>query len=64
MSCDNPTHVAILREFKSSKEKAVIVPPGQSLDFDEDSATRKWLWPYLGKEWHLIKFVPIDDWRG
>lgn len=53
----------------SLKEPGVFkmfrVPVGQSLEFDEDDATRKWLWPHLGAgEWHLIAFVDknlLDD---
>lgn len=58
-----PTHVAILRHHDNyAKMKAVIVPAGQSLDFDEGSgATRKWLQPYTAGEYHLYAFVPIGQ---
>jgi hypothetical protein len=41
--------------------RAIIVPPGQSLDMDEGKASRKWLWPYLNSNWHLKEFVEIVD---
>lgn len=58
------THVAILERHGSKDREAIMVPPGQSLAMDKDTATRKWLWPYLGKagdasEWHLVEFVKI-----
>ena len=57
---DETRFVAILQRHDSSKEtKNVPVPDGQSLDFDEGAATRRWLWPHLGTEWHLMEFRPV-----
>lgn len=53
-------HVAILERHDRRGKKAVIVPDGQSLDFDEDGATRRWLHPYLGNEYHLDEFLPLQ----
>lgn len=55
-----PSHVALLESHDERRWKAVIVPPGQSLEFDDDGATRKWLWPHLGNDFHLDSFVPIE----
>jgi hypothetical protein len=50
--------VAILRRHDAVGDyKLIPVPAGQSEDFDEDSATRRWLWPYLGYEYHLKAFA-------
>jgi hypothetical protein len=53
-------HIAILGSLKErALLKIVAVPQGQSLDFDPGpGATRKWLHPHLGREWHLIEFIP------
>lgn len=74
MSCrSHKRYVALLRKIKYDEDhdevrvmKAVIVPAEQTLGFDEESATRKWLWPYLGTEYHLFGFVEIDRkvWEG
>jgi len=54
-------HVAIIRNHDyPNMVRAIKVPDGQSLGFDEDGATRKWLWPYLGTEWHLIEIVEVE----
>jgi hypothetical protein len=59
------THVAILERDDAEGDwrgnhKAVLVPPGQSLDFDDGpGATRKWLYPYLGTEYHLLEFIEL-----
>jgi hypothetical protein len=37
--------------------KLVRVPVGQSLDFDKDGATRRWLHSDLGTEFHLAGFI-------
>lgn len=58
-----PVKIALLRKHGYdnypyvSEFKAVVVPKGQSLDFDPDAATRKWLWPHLGTEYHLLGFI-------
>lgn len=54
--------VAVLgNHHDRTRRKAVIVPAGQSLDFDPDAATRRWLAPHLAGEWHLIEFLPIAE---
>lgn len=54
------THVAIIQKHDTDMRRAVMVPPEQSLDFDPGpGATRRWLWPYLGTEWHLVEFLEI-----
>lgn len=54
------THVAIIARLNNpSIQRAVLVPPGQSIDFDEGSATRRWLHPYLAYEWHLVRFIEV-----
>jgi len=50
--------IAVLERHDHSERKEVPVPAGQSLDFDEGAATRRWLWPHLGNEWHLVEFKP------
>ena len=56
-------HVAIIEThigIKPHKKLAVPVPLGQSLDFDEGPvATRRWLHPYLGTQFHLVEFVEV-----
>lgn len=55
------THVAVLRHNDRTKKKAVIVPPGQSLDFDEGpGSSRRWLDQHLGLDWHLAEFLEIE----
>lgn len=59
-ACSVSTYVAILESHDRRKQKAVVVPVGQSLDFDEGpSATRRWLHPHLDSEWHLKEFLPL-----
>lgn len=53
------SHVAVLERHDRAERKEVPVPDGQSLDFDEGTATRRWLWPHLGAEWHLVEFRPV-----
>lgn len=60
------THIALLEIHGRSSLlhapdfRAVIVPPGQSLDFDEGpGASRRWLHPYLGKTHHLASFIEV-----
>lgn len=55
-------HVAILGSLKDRAViKLVMVPEGQSLDFDKGpGATRKWLWPHLKGGWHLVEFVEFE----
>jgi hypothetical protein len=62
------THIALLEHhdvedrvsLHAASYKAVLVPPGQSLDFDpEPGAERRWLWPYLGRTHHLVAFIEV-----
>ena len=56
------THVAIIETHQGDRphqKLAVMVPVGQSLDFDEGKITRAWLHPYLGSRFHLVEFVEI-----
>lgn len=53
--------MARLRRHDRSEERLVPVPAGQSLDLDEGDITRRWLWPHLGTEWHLIGFEPAKE---
>ena len=57
------TYVAILEThvgIRPHRKIAVHVPPGQSLDFDEGpGATRMWLRPHLGRQFHLVEFVEL-----
>lgn len=53
--------MARLRRHDRSEDRLIPVPPGQSLGFDENGATRRWLAPYLGTEWHLIGFEPAKE---
>lgn len=53
--------VAVIRNHEYPDMLRVIaVPEGQSLDFDPDAATRRWLHPYLGTEWHLVSFADVE----
>lgn len=52
-------HAALLISNDYKRTRWVVVPEGQSLDFDEGKATRAWLHPHLGREWHLFGFVPL-----
>jgi hypothetical protein len=52
-------YIAILQRHDSDERKEVPVPVGQSLDFDEGSATRRWLCPHLENEWHLVEFRAV-----
>jgi hypothetical protein len=45
--------------YRDGTTKAVLVPYGQNLELDAD-AHRRWLWPHLGREWHLHSFVPME----
>lgn len=62
---DLPAHpedfefAALLRHHDMKQSKWIVVPEGQSLDFDEGSATRRWLAPHLGSDWHLFGFVSL-----
>ena len=59
------THVAVLHKYSSSEKKAVLVPVGQSLDFDDGpGGTRKWLRPHMTDEWYLCEFITIDHADG
>jgi hypothetical protein len=52
--------VAILKHHEWPDWRAIELPPGQSVEFDEGSATRRWLHPALGTEWHLLKIVDTE----
>lgn len=56
-------HIAIIETHvgvRPHRKRAVPVPDGQSLDFDPGpGATRRWLMPYLGDEFHLVEFVEL-----
>jgi hypothetical protein len=41
-----------------NKYKLVILAEGQSEDFD-GKAGREWLWPHLGRAYHLVAFVDV-----
>jgi hypothetical protein len=53
-------HIAIIENHDRTTKRAILVPKGQSLDFDEGKITRKWLWPYLGSDWHLVEFLEVE----
>lgn len=53
--------VAIIERHDYSERKEIPVPEGQSLDFDEGTIYRCWLWPHLGDEWHLVEFRPASS---
>lgn len=53
-------YAVLFRSHDYKRTKWAIVPEGQSLDFDEGGgASRRWLWPYLGDDWHLFAFVSL-----
>lgn len=52
-------YVALLERHDRTAKKVVLVPGGQSLDFDKGTATRAWLHPHLGADWHLNEFYPL-----
>lgn len=58
-SDEKPRFVAILEMHERTIRKAVLVPPGQSLEMDEGA--RRWLHPYIGTEWHLVEFLKIEE---
>lgn len=60
------SYIALLESHDYKQLKWVPVPAGQSLDFDDGTATRRWLYPHLGSEWHLLRFVHATDaqWRS
>ena len=47
--------------FPPDRYKLVMMEPGQSEEFDPDSATRKWLHIHLGRNYHLVSFVDVVD---
>lgn len=53
-------YVAIIEHHDYTIRRAVLVPKGQSLEFDEGAITRGWLHPYLGRDWHLKEFLKIE----
>ena len=56
-----PLRVAILSSHDDPKVMRVIaLSPGQSEEFDDDSATRRWVHPFLKGEWHLRSFVSLE----
>ena len=48
---------ALLERHDRKGTKLIPVPLNQSEEFDDTGATRKWLHPYLGSEYHLVDFV-------
>lgn len=50
-------YIAILERHDRTIQRAILVPYGQSLEFDEGTICRAWLSPYLGTKWHLVAFV-------
>ena len=54
-------YVAVIERNDHSERKEIPVPEGQSLDFDEGTASRRWLHPHLGSEWHLVEFKPASN---
>ena len=52
--------VAIIRHHEFNEWRAIELKEGQSVDFDEDGATRRWLWPFIGTEWHLLQIVETE----
>jgi hypothetical protein len=57
------TFVAVIEKHDRTEKRFVKVPLNQSLELDEESATRKWLWPYLKSEYHLVEFLEIKNSR-
>lgn len=56
------TRVAVLQHHDDyATFKVVRLAAGQSEDFDEGSATRRWLRPHLGDDYHLMAFVDLED---
>lgn len=53
--------VAIIQHLEFSKWRAIKLKEEQSVDFDEDAATRRWLWPFIGTEWHLLEIVDVEE---
>jgi hypothetical protein len=52
------SHLAILGNLNAVHcFKIIQVPKDQSLEFDEGTATRRWLHPHLEGGYHLIEFV-------
>lgn len=49
--------IAILRSHDQKRFKFVPVPDDQSVDFDKNAATRRWLDPHLGHDWHLAEIA-------
>lgn len=60
LAAETIKYVAILERHDRRGKKAVIVPDGQSLEFDADDATRRWLRPSLGRDYHLVEFLPVE----
>lgn len=60
MTDSRTEHVAIIEKHDRSERRAVLMPPGTSVDFDEGAATRRWLWPYISYDWHLIEIVKVQ----
>lgn len=52
--------VAIIKHHEWGAWRAIELPTGQSAEFDEGSATRRWLYPYLGTDWHLLDIVDVE----
>tara|TARA_R110002126_G_C10227563_1_gene479692 strand:- start:66 stop:245 length:180 start_codon:yes stop_codon:yes gene_type:complete len=52
-------YIAIIESHDYKERLCVIVPECQTIEFDEGSATRQWLWPHLGDNYHLSEFVKL-----
>jgi hypothetical protein len=52
--------VAIIKHHEFQKWRAIELKEGQSTDFDSDAATRRWLWPFIDTEWHLLEIVETE----
>lgn len=53
--------VAIIKMHDNSVWRAIALTEGQSIEFDPDSATRRWLWPFLRTEYHLLDIVEVEN---
>lgn len=47
-------------DWPKGRFKVVLMPEGHSEDFDEEG-TRRWLWPHLGRDYHLVEFVNVEE---
>lgn len=51
--------IAIIKNHEFNLWRAIALKEGQSVDFDDDAATRKW--PFLGTNWHLLEIVDVEN---